>query len=337
VFDHQAPFGVNACMIASRPDYAAVSLRYSCPVLETTLTGYAGEGVTVWADDEGDELLDERFREIVGLGWVSEVVVGPEAPLPLTQRLVALASEIGRPIRLVGIGSVGDISTPSPEQRWIREAIDGQTTWVLTRSAWPIWQIVLKRTLDLWLGMLLTVALLPLLIMLTLAVRLSSPGPILYRWNVLGRYGRPFTGYKFRTMVENADTLKAQLMASNDMSGPVFKMTRDPRVTSIGRWLRKYSLDELPQLWSVIKGDMSLVGPRPTFRSEYERFELWQMRKLSVVPGITCLWQSSGRNAIRDFSEWARLDLEYIDHWSLWLDVKILVWTVRAVLGGTGH
>jgi lipopolysaccharide/colanic/teichoic acid biosynthesis glycosyltransferase len=180
------------------------------------------------------------------------------------------------------------------------------------------------------------VALIPLLLLLAVAVRMSSPGPILYHWRVRGRHGRPFTGYKFRTMVQDADKLKADLMAWNDMSGPVFKMVMDPRVTSAGRWLRKYSLDELPQLWSVIKGDMSLVGPRPSFPSEYEKFELWQMRKLTVVPGMTCLWQSGGRNAISDFDEWVRLDLEYIDNWSLLLDFRILARTLPAVVRGTG-
>jgi len=336
VFGYHAPLGVSIRMIASRPDYAAVAVRYSCPVLETTLVGYGGEGSLIWAD-ERDEIFEERFREIVGLGWISEIVVGPEAPSDLVQRLIFLAYEIGRPVRLVGIGSVRDLAVPDPNLHWVGEQVDGQATWLLRRSIWPLWQVALKRALDLWLSFLLTVALIPLLLLLALAVRLSSPGPILYRWNVLGRYGRPFTGYKFRTMVQNADALKAQLLADNHMSGPVFKMKRDPRVTPIGYWLRKYSLDELPQLWSVIKGDMSLVGPRPSFRSEYERFELWQMRKLSVVPGITCIWQASGRNAIRDFSQWARLDLEYIDTWSLWLDVKILARTARAVVGGTGH
>jgi lipopolysaccharide/colanic/teichoic acid biosynthesis glycosyltransferase len=169
------------------------------------------------------------------------------------------------------------------------------------------------------------------------AVRLSSPGPIIYPWRVVGRYGRPFTGYKLRTMVEGAHGMRSTLRSQNEMSGPVFKMTADPRVTAAGRWLRKYSFDELPQLWSVLKGDMSLVGPRPVLREEYLEFELWQMRKLSVTPGLTCLWQVRGRNAIRDFADWARLDLEYIDNWSLMLDAKILMHTVLVVLKGTGR
>jgi lipopolysaccharide/colanic/teichoic acid biosynthesis glycosyltransferase len=138
-------------------------------------------------------------------------------------------------------------------------------------------------------------------------------------------------------MVQDADTRKADLWGHNEMAGPVFKMASDPRTTRVGRFLRKYSIDELPQLYSVLKGDMSLVGPRPAFRNELERYELWQKRKLSIRPGITCLWQVNGRNKIHDFDDWVKLDLEYIDNWSLWLDFKILLRTAWVVVAGTGR
>ena len=137
-------------------------------------------------------------------------------------------------------------------------------------------------------------------------------------------------------MFADADERKADLMAQNIMDGPVFKMDHDPRVTPLGRFLRKFSLNELPQLWSVLKGDMSLVGPRPAFKHELDRYEFWQKRKLSIRPGITCLWQVRGRNKIRKFDDWVRMDLEYIDNWSLWLDFKILFRTIWVVLSGTG-
>ncbi len=137
-------------------------------------------------------------------------------------------------------------------------------------------------------------------------------------------------------MIENADELKQTLMIQNEMNGPVFKMKDDPRITSVGKYLRKFSLDELPQLWSVLKGDMSLVGPRPPFRNELVRYEFWQRRKISFKPGITCLWQVGGRNRISDFNEWCKLDLEYIDNWSLLLDFKILAKTIPSVLRGSG-
>src|SRR5437773_7852858 len=138
---------------------------------------------------------------------------------------------------------------------------------------------------------------------------------------VVGKNGVEFPIYKFRTMIDRAEDMKAQLLEHNEMNGPVFKIRNDPRLTPLGRFLRKYSLDELPQLWSVLKGDMSLVGPRPPLQTEYAQFTEWQKGKLAVTPGMTCLWQVSGRNDIREFDEWVRLDLEYIGRWSLWLDL----------------
>jgi lipopolysaccharide/colanic/teichoic acid biosynthesis glycosyltransferase len=137
-------------------------------------------------------------------------------------------------------------------------------------------------------------------------------------------------------MVTNADELKAELENRNEMTGPVFKLTHDPRITPLGSWMRRYSLDELPQLFSVVRGDMSLVGPRPPLVTEYERFTEYQKQKLAVMPGITCLWQVSGRNQVRDFDEWVRLDLEYIRDWSLTMDLKILLRTVSEVFAGSG-
>lgn len=193
-----------------------------------------------------------------------------------------------------------------------------------------------KRLLDIAAAGALLALLCPLFLAIGVLVKLGDGGPIFYRWRVVGQNGRPFAGYKFRTMVVNADELKAKLMAANEMTGPVFKVRNDPRITPIGRYLRKYSLDELPQLWSVLKGDMSLVGPRPPLETEYALFTEQQKQKLTVKPGITCLWQVSGRNNIRDFDEWLRLDLEYIQNWSLLLDLKILARTIPAVLRARG-
>ncbi len=193
-----------------------------------------------------------------------------------------------------------------------------------------------KRLLDVAVAGALLVVLLPLLLGIAALIWLTSGWPILYRWKVVGQGGRPFTSYKFRTMVVGADDLKPALLGANEMRGPVFKMRHDPRVTPVGRFLRRYSLDELPQLWSVLAGDMSLVGPRPPLQEEYARFTDWQRQKLRVKPGLTCLWQVQGRNTIADFDEWVRLDLEYIEHWSLWLDLKILLRTIPAVLTARG-
>ena len=193
-----------------------------------------------------------------------------------------------------------------------------------------------KRGCDIVISGLLLLLLSPLLLVLAVAVKLTSLGPVFYKWQVVGRGGCSFTGYKFRSMCANADELKAQLTHLNEMHGPVFKITDDPRVTKFGAWMRCYSLDELPQLYIVLKGDMSLVGPRPPLISEYVRFNEYQRRKLAVKPGITCLWQVRGRNEVKDFDEWVKLDLEYIRRWSLKLDLWILFRTAREVFVGSG-
>jgi len=194
----------------------------------------------------------------------------------------------------------------------------------------------IKRAMDVVGSAFLLVVLSPLLLVIAILVKLSSPGPIFYRWYVAGEGGYPFMSYKFRSMYVDADLVKAQLVHLNEMRGPAFKITGDPRVTSLGRWIRRYSLDELPQLYSILKGDMTLVGPRPPLVNEYELFTPYQKQKMSVRPGLTCLWQVNGRNRINDYDDWVRLDLEYIRTWSFWLDVKILLKTVREVLRGSG-
>ena len=210
-------------------------------------------------------------------------------------------------------------------------ALSARHTGLLGRA-----QKALKRVLDIVLAAIGILVLSPVLAGIAIAVLVTSGTPILYPWLVVGKRGRPFVGYKFRTMVRDADKQLALLAAKNEMKGPAFKMKQDPRVTPVGRILRRLSLDELPQLWSVLKGDMSLVGPRPPLRTEYARFEPWQRRKLAVTPGITCLWQITGRADINDFDNWVKLDIEYIERWSLWLDLKILVGTLGAVVRGRG-
>ncbi len=199
------------------------------------------------------------------------------------------------------------------------------------------WQGLVKQAIDFFWSLTLLVLLSPVFLITALAIKLTSPGPVLFRQQRSGLNGAPFTIYKFRTMVTNAEQFKHELEIMNEMTGPVFKVTNDPRVTPIGRFLRKYSLDELPQLYNVLRGEMSLVGPRPLPVDEVRRFDnLAHRRRLSVKPGLTCLWQISGRNQISDFKEWVRLDLEYIDNWSLALDFKILLFTFPVVLRGTG-
>jgi exopolysaccharide biosynthesis polyprenyl glycosylphosphotransferase len=199
------------------------------------------------------------------------------------------------------------------------------------------WELFTKRVLDLAGASFLLVLTSPFILLIALLIRLSSPGPVIFSQNRSGLHGRPFRMYKFRTMVTNAEQARAELAALNEMSGPVFKVGNDPRVTPLGRVLRQTSLDELPQLWNVLLGEMSLVGPRPLPVYETANFgDVTQRRRMSVRPGLTCLWQVHGRNRISDFKDWVRLDLEYIDRWSLWLDMKILLRTVPVVLFGWG-
>ncbi len=197
-------------------------------------------------------------------------------------------------------------------------------------------KLYIKRLLDIGISGIMLIAMTPILLTIAVLIKATSKGPLLYQWNVVGLNKKPFKSWKFRTMVLNADQMKADLQDRNEMDGPVFKIKNDPRVMKIGKVLRKFSLDELPQLWSVFKGDMSLVGPRPAGPHELARYESWHRRKLSVKPGLTCFWQIKGRNRVSSFDEWVRLDLEYIENWSLGLDLKILLKTIPAVIRGTG-
>lgn len=200
----------------------------------------------------------------------------------------------------------------------------------------PRLRLLAKRGFDLFFSLLLGLFLAPVLFSLAILIKLTSKGPVFYTDTRLGLNAIPFRMPKFRTMYQDADELKSVLMTHNEMRGPAFKIKNDPRVTPLGRFLRKHSLDELPQLWNILRGDMSLVGPRPPLPKEYEEYEPWHKKRLLVKPGATCLWQVKGRNQVSDFDDWVRLDLEYIQNWSLWLDFKIVFKTIWIVVKGTG-
>ncbi len=224
-----------------------------------------------------------------------------------------------------------------PSPRVTVDQFGGEAVFFFRAQAASPVHLAVKQALDYILGGVLLVAFAPLLGLIALLVRLTSPGPALYRQTRAGLNGRPFSMFKFRSMVAGADQLQAGLAGRNEMRGPVFKVSNDPRITPVGRFLRRHSLDELPQLWNVMRGEMSLVGPRPLPIDEVRRFDHdTHRRRLSIKPGLTCLWQISGRNDIADFTDWVRLDLAYIDNWSLWLDLKILLATVPVALFGRG-
>ena len=196
-------------------------------------------------------------------------------------------------------------------------------------------ELVVKRMMDLAGAGAMALLALPVMVPLAAFVKLTSRGPVLFRQERMGVNGRLFTMYKFRTMYQGSDKVPEGLREKNLMTGPVFKVRTDPRVTPVGRFLRRWSLDEWPQLWNVLRGEMSLVGPRPPLPDEVEEYETWHRRRLSMRPGMTGLWQVSGRNEV-DFEAWMRLDLDYIDHWSLRGDLGILARTIPAVLFGRG-
>jgi exopolysaccharide biosynthesis polyprenyl glycosylphosphotransferase len=205
----------------------------------------------------------------------------------------------------------------------------------LHRREFPIGAFLLKRMLDITLASLVLLVASPVMLAIAIAVKMDSGGEILYRAQRVGRKGRMFSCFKFRTMVENADKLKADLEHMNERDSVLFKITNDPRVTRVGQKLRKYSLDELPQLYNVLRGDMSLVGPRPPMAAEVEQYDLAHLRRLDVLPGITGLWQVEARQD-PSFDSYISLDTAYVENWSFWLDLKILARTVGVVVSGTG-
>jgi exopolysaccharide biosynthesis polyprenyl glycosylphosphotransferase len=217
------------------------------------------------------------------------------------------------------------------------DAFAGRPMLVFRSTPDVSWTLFIKEVID-RVGAFFTLILLALpMAIVALMIRITSAGPVIFRQRRAGKHGKPFVMYKFRSMSDDAEMRKAELEPFNQMHGPVFKVEGDPRITPFGRWLRRTSVDELPQLVNVLMGDMSLVGPRPLPLYEVERFEnTAQRRRLSVKPGLTCLWQISGRNQVQDFHEWVKLDLDYIDRWSLGLDFKILLRTIPAVIVGLG-
>jgi exopolysaccharide biosynthesis polyprenyl glycosylphosphotransferase len=225
-----------------------------------------------------------------------------------------------------------DLKTARPRT----EVMDGASQIIANGNGIDGWQLLLKRVLDVVVSFVLLILFAPLFLVVAALIKLTSPGPVLFAQQRVGLNKRHFTMFKFRTMVARAEADQENLLHLNEMTGPVFKIKNDPRITPLGRILRKTSIDELPQLFNVVKGDMSLVGPRAMSVRDYQFFsEDWQRRRFSVPPGITCLWQIQGRNSV-PFEQWMVLDMQYIDGWSFWLDLKILALTIPAVFRGSG-
>ena len=263
---------------------------------------------------------------------VDEVVLALplQSHYPQASRIIAQCAEQGIVVRI--LSSIFDT------RQAYASTEEFEASPVVTVHSRPVdgWPMVLKRTLDAVLSSVLLIGLAPVLLVTALLIKLTSPGPVFFGQERIGLNKRRFRIYKFRTMIVSAEREQAKLECRNESDGPVFKIHNDPRVTPLGKFLRKTSIDELPQLLNVLKGDMSLVGPRPLPVRDYEGFDHdWQRRRFSVRPGITCLWQINGRSSL-SFDKWMELDMQYIDQWSLWLDVKILAKTIPAVLKGSG-
>jgi exopolysaccharide biosynthesis polyprenyl glycosylphosphotransferase len=276
------------------------------------------------------------FRELLIRETVDEIVFAQilERIENITE-MIQFAEELGINVRIMPDFQIQRVMYRPETARVYMEQFVGMPTIALSSTPSREGELAVKSIID-YLGAGLGLLLLaPVMLLISVAIRLGSPGPVLFAQERCGLNGRRFMVYKFRTMYENAEAQLEELRARNEMRGPVFKMTNDPRITPIGKFLRKTSLDELPQLFNVLRGEMSLVGPRPPIPAEVEQYLPWQRRRLSMKPGLTCIWQVNGRNNI-DFEHWMRLDLQYIDNWSLWLDLKLLLLTVKEVLACGG-
>lgn len=291
--------------------------------------GYVVEGETVRAP-EGTRVLGALcdLLEILRNEVVDELLIAsPGLPSEATSRALVVSEQLGIPAR---------ICMDFPDLRVAKatlDEVDGIPTVALSPVPDDVMALGAKRLFDVAVSTVALLSLAPLLLTVAIAIRIESKGPVLFRQRRVGKNGRIFLVLKFRSMYPDAEQRLEALRQRNEMSGPVFKLRDDPRVTRVGRWIRRTSIDELPQFWNVLRGDMSVVGPRPPLPSEVRQYEAWQVRRLSVRPGITCTWQVSGRNDI-DFDRWMQLDLEYIDRWSLWRDFRIVLKTIPAIFNG---
>ncbi|HMO46673.1 MAG TPA: sugar transferase [Rubrivivax sp.] len=271
------------------------------------------------------------LQAILEKGPVDEIIlcVPFMQHIAIFDRAVRLAQELGIVVRMFP-----DKADSRLLSRLHIERFEGDHVVTLFREQ-MLMQLLLKRLMDIVLSAVGLIVLSPLLLIAALAIKLSSPGPVLFAQERVGMNKRLFKLYKFRSMYADAEKRRSELEHLNEMDGPVFKIKNDPRITPIGRFIRKTSIDELPQLLNVLRGQMSLVGPRPPLPAEVDQYEWLYRRRLSIKPGITCLWQISGRNEI-SFKQWMEMDKAYIDSWSLWLDVKILAKTIPAVVFSKG-
>ncbi|OGN82317.1 MAG: hypothetical protein A2X23_12850 [Chloroflexi bacterium GWC2_73_18] len=273
--------------------------------------------------DQIEDVLHERVIDEVAICL-------PVEAWHLVEPIARLCEDEGKIVRIPM--DVIELTLPGARM----EELDGVTTMSLLYGPDRVLSLAVKRAVDLALATVALVGLSPLLVAIAAWIRVVDGPPILFRQTRIGLHGRPFQVLKFRTMVPDAEQRLGELEESNEIRGPAFKVTDDPRITRVGRLLRRTSIDELPQLWNVIRGEMSLVGPRPPLPREVAAYDVWHRRRLSMKPGITGLWQVAARHE-EEFDRWVRIDLDYIDRWSLWLDLKIMARTIPAVFQQQGR
>lgn len=328
-----APYKKNVLIIGSEKRGQRVAdIFLNHPELQTHIIGFVdGKDKGLWRYRDVPLVGNTRdIRDIIARNQVDLVVMalenGEQAHSP---NIFSIVEQMGIKVCFLPEVLGPRISKCRPY------SLNGQPVFLYHSVPENRFALLIKEMMDRLgavVGMILSA---PILLLSTIAIKIDSRGPIFYRQKRTGKNGKVFDMFKLRTMVNDADEAKNKLMHLNEMTGPVFKISEDPRVTKVGKFLRKYSIDEIPQFWNVLKGDMSLIGPRPPLPTEVEKFEPWQHRKLSVKPGLSCLWQINGRNNV-DFEHWMKLDLQYIDRWSLKEDARILVKTIPAVLKGKG-
>ncbi len=281
------------------------------------------------------DITEDKMTEIydkISAGSVDWIVVGlGPANYRYYESLVGFCEELGVPVSLLIDASI------KPKISWLKvEEISGLPFFTFYTTTGRVWGLIAKDIIDKVLAVLGLAVLFPLMVLIGAAVKISSPGKMIFSQIRCGFNGKKFKMYKFRTMREGSEDLLPDLLESNLIIGHAFKHPKDPRLTRIGKFLRRWSLDELPQMLNIMRGEMSFVGPRPPLPAEVSMYKNWQKRKLSMKPGLTCLWQIGGRNKILDFDRWVKMDLEYIDNWSLWLDIKIMLKTFPAIISGMG-
>jgi exopolysaccharide biosynthesis polyprenyl glycosylphosphotransferase len=281
---------------------------------------------SAWRPQRADLGTAAELQQVLTEHVIDEVLFVPDPDRPeVTDDAMRVCREMGVGTRMLMDFVPPDASTSSVFR------VDGHSVLDLSPPPSYVAGMIVKRGFDILIAGAALAVTAPILLTVAALVKTTSEGPIFFAQERVGKNGRTFKMLKFRSMVVNAEALRAKLEAENEMDGPVFKIKRDPRITRIGHFIRKTSLDEFPQFINVMRGEMSIVGPRPPLPSEVEQYERWQRKRLSVKPGITCIWQISGRNDVT-FEQWVQMDIDYIDRWSLWLDVKIFLKTIPAVL-----